>query len=86
MRGEGRQETHRVPDHDVRFPRRDPGEVIPRAPDLVSPSHRQPVSGEDGSLLQLVDLGLREPGGGGSGAPLHRETGVPPGDLRLKHL
>ena len=77
---------HRVSDHEVRFPGCDPREVIPRAPDLVSPPHGQPAAREDGRLLQLVDLGLREPGGGGSGAPLHRETGVPPGDLRLKHL
>ena len=79
-------ETHRVPDYQVRLPGCDSREVITRALDLVSPTHRQPASREDGSLLQLVDLGLREPGGGGSGGPLHRQTGIPPGDLKLQHL
>ena len=78
--------THRVSDHEVRFPRCDPREVIPRTPDLVSPPHGQPASGEDGRLLQLVDLGLREPGGGGGGAPLHTQARVPPGDLKLEQF
>ena len=80
-----RGETHRVPDHQERFPGCGPGEIISRAPDLVSPPHRQPASSEDSSLLQLVDLGLREPGGGGSGAPLHTQAPVPSGDLKLQH-
>ena len=57
-----------------------------RTSDLISSPHGQPAAGEDGCLLQLVDLGLREPGGGGGGAPLHTQARVPPGDLKLEQF
>ena len=40
---------------------------------------------EDGLLLQVVDVRVQKPGGGGRGGAGHAHTRVPPSDLLLKN-